>query len=88
MRLEVPHGLEASAAAKIIRDGLTSLLTAGVRGLMRVGVEVEVYHMLPGDLGDAIHALLPDGTRVGGFTINRRKHEDGRIVLVKATRVL
>ncbi|CEL99772.1 unnamed protein product [Vitrella brassicaformis CCMP3155] len=86
MRLAVPHEMEASAAANIIRDGLSSLLTAGVRGLRRVWVWLPDE---PDDLVDGIRELLPDGTRVGGFTINTRDDddfEDGYIAMVVATR--
>ncbi|CEM36820.1 unnamed protein product [Vitrella brassicaformis CCMP3155] len=83
MRLEVPQGLEASAAADIIRDGLSTLLNTGVRGLRRVAVELldEL-----GDLRDAIREVIPYGTRVGGFTIDTREHDDVEDISLLATR--
>ncbi|CEM22719.1 unnamed protein product [Vitrella brassicaformis CCMP3155] len=80
MFLEVSDELEPLAAAEFIRSGLSTLLTAGVRGLRRVVVLLPMH----GRLHDAIRELCPNGTRVGGFTINTRVY-DGRIGLM-ATR--
>ncbi|CEL91920.1 unnamed protein product [Vitrella brassicaformis CCMP3155] len=86
MYLSVPQGLAHADAAELVRDGLSSLLDAAVRGLRCVMLWLPDE---PGDLGDAIRALLPNGTRVGGFTINTLDTEydeyDECIVLV-ATR--
>ncbi|CEL91923.1 unnamed protein product [Vitrella brassicaformis CCMP3155] len=84
MQLEVPHELEASAAANIIRDGLSSLLSAGLRGLRVVKLRLlDVYH----DLGDVIRReLLPHGTRVGGFTINTPDNDEDWCIVLVASR--
>uniref|UniRef100_A0A7S1K4D4 Uncharacterized protein n=1 Tax=Vitrella brassicaformis TaxID=1169539 RepID=A0A7S1K4D4_9ALVE len=83
MYLEVSDELEPLAAAELIRSGLSTLLTAGVRGLRRVAVELldEL-----GDLRDAIREVIPYGTRVGGFTIDTREHDDVEDISLLATR--
>ncbi|CEM24572.1 unnamed protein product [Vitrella brassicaformis CCMP3155] len=73
MRSSVPDGLEASAAAKRIRDGISSIVD-GVRGLERLTV------MLYVDGGStaraAIQQLLTTGTKVGdNFIIDTHETE-------------
>jgi len=63
MEFEVPDDLEDAVA--VISSGLTSLLTAGVRGLRRA----VVWLAGPGDRVDAIRELLPNGVAVGDFDI-------------------
>ncbi|CEL91926.1 unnamed protein product [Vitrella brassicaformis CCMP3155] len=79
MHLEVSEELEPLAAAELIRSGLTYLLTAGVRGLSRVGVRLPMY----GDLNDAIRRVVHD-IRVSDFTISTR--DDNEDIVVEATR--
>ncbi|CEM36447.1 unnamed protein product [Vitrella brassicaformis CCMP3155] len=68
MYLLVPHDLEDAVAAELIRDGLSTILTAGLRGLRRVELWLE------GEADDsiltAIRQLLPNGTEIDDFTIN------------------
>mmetsp|Transcript_19493 Transcript_19493/g.55877 ORF Transcript_19493/g.55877 Transcript_19493/m.55877 type:complete len:103 (-) Transcript_19493:9-317(-) len=56
----VPDGLEASAAAELIRDGVSSIV-GGVRGLRRLTLTLRCGKAVRG----AIALLLPDGTEVG-----------------------
>ncbi|CEM35595.1 unnamed protein product [Vitrella brassicaformis CCMP3155] len=71
MYLSVPDGLEPFDAAERIRRGLTSLLNAGVRGLGCVTLDLPGWSGAnrSGELLDAIRQLLPNGMRVGDFTI-------------------
>ncbi|CEL99770.1 unnamed protein product [Vitrella brassicaformis CCMP3155] len=75
MYLEVSDELEPLAAAELIRSGLSTLLTAGVRGLRRVGVLL----LMHGGLHDAIRQLLPN-TRIGDFSISTTD-DNGDIVV-------
>ncbi|CEM30277.1 unnamed protein product [Vitrella brassicaformis CCMP3155] len=80
MYLEVLDELEPAGAAELVSSGLTSLLNAGVRGLGRVRLWLEVH----GDVGDAIWQVVPGDTSIGDFTIHHGRYA-GEIVL-EATR--
>ncbi|CEM32625.1 unnamed protein product [Vitrella brassicaformis CCMP3155] len=69
-----------------IQRGLSTLFTAGVRGLRRVVLSLEgVYR--DRRRGDAIREVLPNSMRGGGFTINTLDHppRDPRDIVVEAT---
>ncbi|CEM29340.1 unnamed protein product, partial [Vitrella brassicaformis CCMP3155] len=71
----VPDDLKDAVAANLIRDGLSTLLKAGVRGLASVALDLPDYKYgdrqdKHGDLDDAIRQVFRDRSRVGDFIIN------------------
>ncbi|CEL93421.1 unnamed protein product [Vitrella brassicaformis CCMP3155] len=63
MYLLVPHDLEDAVAAELIRDGLSTILTAGLRGLRRVELHLQTIGGIEYDDDDETPEQYREGAR-------------------------